>query len=210
MTWGDWNFFEREAFCGFYDAQARSILHGQLDVPRAAIGKEAFTFEDKVILLEIAPSLLRIPLVLIFQSMDGRWSRLMMLLACTINLFCAYRILQNIRGDREVNCWTQRALHSLFILCVGIGSTNVFLMARSYTYHEAIMWSATFGLLFITALINYFARPRRRTLLLAALFAFMSLHSRPTIGAGALLALWCPERNLFSKQRRHAVLASPH
>ncbi len=210
VTWGDWNFFEREEFCGFYDAQARSILQGRLDVPREAIGKEAFTFENKAYgYFGIAPSLLRIPLVLIFERMDGRWSRLMMLLACTINLFCAYRILQSIRGNREVNSWTQRALHSLFILCVGIGSTNVFLTARSYTFHEAIMWSATFGLLFTTALMSYFARPRLRTLLLAAFFAFMALHSRATIGAGTLLALCALSVMLFSKkQRQHAVFAA--
>src|ERR1700720_3846449 len=47
VTWGGWKFFERENFCGFYDALARSIIHGHLNVPRAAIGVEAFTFEGK-------------------------------------------------------------------------------------------------------------------------------------------------------------------
>src|SRR6266404_499333 len=47
VTWGDWKFFEPEDFCGFYDALARSILHGHLDVPRDAIGVEAFTFEGR-------------------------------------------------------------------------------------------------------------------------------------------------------------------
>jgi hypothetical protein len=47
VTWGDWKLFEPEDFCGFCDALARSIIHGHLDVPRTAIGIEAFTFEGK-------------------------------------------------------------------------------------------------------------------------------------------------------------------
>src|SRR5438105_10491203 len=67
VTWGDWKFFEHEDFCGFYDGYARSILQGHLDVPRSAIGVEAFTFEGKAYgYFGIGPALLRIPLVLMF------------------------------------------------------------------------------------------------------------------------------------------------
>src|ERR1041385_6475823 len=38
VTWEDWKFFEPEDFCGFYDAQARSLIEGRLDVPPTAIG----------------------------------------------------------------------------------------------------------------------------------------------------------------------------
>src|SRR5678816_2232966 len=95
VTWGDWKFFQPEDFCGFYDAYARSILHGHLDVPRSAIGTEAFTFEGKTYgYFGIAPALLRIPLVLVFPNMDGLWSRVMMLLAATISLICGYALLR--------------------------------------------------------------------------------------------------------------------
>lgn len=190
VTWGDWKLFEPEDFCGFYDAQARSIIAGHLNVPPAAIGSEAFSFQGKTYgYFGIGPALLRIPLVVAFQNMDGRWSRLMMMIACTINLICAYCILQTILGDRAVNSRPQRVLHSLFILCAGIGSTNVFLVARSFTYHEAIMWAGTFALLFTLTIIKYFAQPRGSLLVLAGFFAFMSLHSRATVGVGTLLAM---------------------
>ena len=190
VTWGDWKFFEPEEFCGFYDAQARSIIAGHLDVPPTAIGYEAFSFQGKTYgYFGIGPALLRIPLVVAFENMDGRWSRLMMIIACTINLICAYCIMRTILGDRAVNSRTQRVLHSLFILCAGIGSTNVFLVARSFTYHEAIMWGGAFALLFTLTILKYFARPRSSLLALAGFFAFMSLHSRATVGVGALLAM---------------------
>ena len=188
VTWGNWNFFDKEDFCGFYDAQARSILSGRLDVPPAAIGTESFSFGGKTYgYFGIAPSLLRIPLVAIFKNMDGRWSHLMMFIASLINLVCAYRVLQLVAGNPR--SFTNRILHSLFILCAGLGSTNLFLLARSFTFHEAIMWSATFGLLFALTILKYLRQPSVWSLSVAGLWAFMSLHSRATIGAGALLGL---------------------
>jgi hypothetical protein len=204
VTWGDWNFFEKEDFCSFYDAQARSILAGRLDVPPAAIGTESFTFQGRTYgYFGIAPSLLRIPLVAAFGNMDGRWSHLMMLIASAINLICAYRFLQLAAGSPKSPA--HRIVNSLFILCAGIGSTNIFLVARSFTFHEAIMWSATFGLLFALTTFKYLARPRLGTLCVSGLFAFMSLHSRATVGAGALLGLVVLSAALI----RRAIKRSP-
>src|SRR2546421_6190663 len=121
--------------------------------------------------------------------MEGHWSRLMMLIACSLNLICAYRILTLIRREQVANPRGHRLLHSLFILCAGLGSTNVFLVGRSFTYHEAIMWGGTFALLFTWALLKYLARPTWGWLTLAGFFAFMSFHSRATVGSGALLAM---------------------
>jgi hypothetical protein len=190
VTWGDWKFFHPEEFCGFYDAYARSILHWHLDVPRSAIGLEAFTFEGKTYgYFGIAPALLRIPLVLIFPNMDGLWSRMMILLAATISLICAYALLRMFRGTARELTTAERVLHSIFIVTAGIGSTIVFLVGRSYTFHEALAWSGAFALLFAWAISRYFQRAQTKFLLLAAAFAFMSFHSRATTGAGALLAM---------------------
>jgi hypothetical protein len=190
VTWGDWKFFQHEDFCGFYDGYARSILHGHLDVPRSAIGVEAFTFQGKAYgYFGIGPAILRIPLVLLFPSMDGLWSRLMILLAAAISLVCAYDILQMMRESSSPPTKSERVLHSLFILSAGIGSSAVFLIGRSFTYHEALMWSGAFALLFSCAILRYFQRPRGGVLLLAGVFSFMSFHCRGTAGVGTLLAM---------------------
>jgi len=190
VTWGDWKFFEHEDFCGFYDGYARSILHGHLDVPRSAIGVEAFTFEGKTYgYFGIGPALLRIPLVLIFPNMDGLWSRLMILIAAATSLVCAYAILQMMRGSSSPPTKTERVLHSLFILSAGIGSSTVFLIGRSFTYHEALMWAGAFALLFTYTILRYFQRPRGSVLVLAGVFSFMSFHCRGTAGSGTLLAM---------------------
>jgi len=189
VTWGDWKFFEPENFCDFYDAQALSMIDGRFDVPPAAIGDEALIFHGKAYgYFGIGPALLRIPLVVAFENMDGRWSRMMMMIGAAINLICAYRILLLIR-NKPVTTRTQRLLHSLFVICAGIGSTNVFLAGRSFTYHEAIMWGGAFSLLFAWTILNYLAHPGYWRLALAGFFAFMAFHCRPTAGAGALLAM---------------------
>ncbi len=113
----------------------------------------------------------------------------MMMIASTTNLVCAYGILRLIRGHRGEPTRREQVLHSLFVLCAGIGSTNIFLVARSFTFHEAIMWAGTFGLLFTWVILKYLARPRVTLLVVAGLFAFLSFSSRPTVGAGTLLGL---------------------
>ena len=213
VTWGDGKFFEPEDFCGFYDAQARSLIEGRLDIPPAAIGNEAFTFQGKTYgYFGIGPALLRIPLVIASAKMDGLWSRMMMMIACAINLICIYRIMRLIRGDEAVSRRSQRLFHSLFMLCAGIGSTNVFMLGRSFTYHEAIMWAGTFALLFTWALIKYLARPGYGLLALASFFAFMSFHCRQTVGTGVLMVMcvlcailiW---RTIAKPEAAHALLA---
>src|ERR1700719_1176218 len=47
VSWGDWKFFQHDALASYYDAQALSILNGHLDVPREAIGFEAYIYNGK-------------------------------------------------------------------------------------------------------------------------------------------------------------------
>lgn len=190
VTWGDGHFFEHDALSSFYDAQALSIIAGHLDVPREAIGFEAYIFQGKAYgYFGIAPALLRIPLLIIFTQFDGLWGRAMMMVACTVALVSVYRILLLIRSRAEPDTGFQRVLYSLFILCAALGSTNIFIVARSYVFHEAIMWGTTFALLFAWTLLKYLQSPSLRLLALSGAFAFMSFHSRATAGAGALLAI---------------------
>jgi hypothetical protein len=190
VTWGGWHLFDSEPLTGYYDAQARGILHGRLDVPPGAISFEAFLRDGKSYgYYGVAPALLRLPLAAMFPRMDGRWSRSFLLVACALNVLYAYRFLLLLReGDTPLSP-AQKKTFSLFVLSAGIGSTNLFMASRSYVYHEAIMWGATFSLLFAYYLVRYLRRPTLRLLGFAGALAFMAFFSRATGGAGALLAL---------------------
>ncbi len=190
VTWGDWKFFEHDALSSFYDAQALSILTGHLDVPRQAIGFEAYLFHGKAYgYFGIGPALLRIPLLICFPHLDGLWARSMMMIASILALICAYRILMLTRRNLEQPAKFQHLLTSLFLLNAAIGSTNLFIIGRTCVFHEAIIWGSTFALLFAWTLLRYFESPSRSLLALCGLSAFFSFHSRATAGAGALLGL---------------------
>ena len=122
VTWGTWRLFEPDVFGGYYDAQARAILHGRLDVPLEAVGFEAFVRDGKSYgYFGIVPSLVRIPLMLVFPEMDGRWSRLAILIACTLNLIFVYRLLMLIRGNRPAKDPAEKAVDFLVVLCAVSG-----------------------------------------------------------------------------------------
>ena len=197
-TWGDGRLFDAERFGGYYDAQARAILHGRLDVPPEAIGFEAFVRDGKSYgYFGIAPALLRVPLLLLFPHMDGHWSRLMMLIGAGLSILYAYRLLLLFRGSQAGD----PAVDRLFVLAAGLGSTLVFLVSRSYTYHEAILWGATFAVMFGFYVIRYLLIRDARSLLLAGACCFFSFMSRATAGAGTLLVM-CLISAILAKNAR--------
>lgn len=198
LTFGTWRLFEREGDSSsfaerFYDAQAVSLLHGRFDVPPEAIGFEAFIHEGKHYgYFGLGPALLRVPLFALFPSLEGRLNRVIILLACAINLIVTYQLLRRIRLLYRFNgspSALEKMINGLYVLLVGLGSTSLFLVSRSFVYHEAIMLGATFALLFFLSFINYSINGRLRTLLFACGCAFLCFMSRASIGIGPLLVL---------------------
>jgi hypothetical protein len=192
VTYGSWNLFEAENFGDYYDAQAYSMLSGHLDVPAEAIGPEAFIKDGNYYgYFGIAPSLLRIPLNAVFPSMYGRWSRTFLLVGYVLNLVLAYRILV-LAGSGFASARSgviQKFIYTLFLLAVGLGSTNIFLSSRAFIYHEAIMLAGMFGLGTCYYAIRYFIDRKSTNLILACCCAFMSFFSKVTIGTGAVLLM---------------------
>src|SRR4051812_15729611 len=92
LTYGDWRLFDAEDYGQYYDALAGNLLHGRLDVPLDAIRGEAFIRDGRYYgYFGVAPALLRLPLRFLLPSLNGRWSRAFMLIACGLNVLFAYR-----------------------------------------------------------------------------------------------------------------------
>lgn len=197
LTYGTWNLWEvddqRSFYDRFYDAQAFSLLQGRLDVPAEAIGHEAFVHNGKTYgYFGLGPAVLRAPLLALFPSLEGRLSRVFMLLACAANLVVVYQLIHTVRGLYRCNrppSALDKAAYALFFLLAGLGSTNIYLASDSGDSNEAIMLGATFGLLFYQFFMRYFINGQRRCLLLACLFAFFCFITRASVGVGPLFAL---------------------
>jgi hypothetical protein len=194
VTFGTWRILDSEPFTTFYDAQARSLLHGRWDVPFDDLSFESFIRDEKFYAyFGFIPAIARMPLVVLFPYADGHWSRFSLLIGFAFTLVLAYRLVLELRPVGENRSSTNRArvklAYSAFIVSAGLGSTLLFLGSRSFTYHEALMWGAAFALASYHQLIQYLKQPGWTRLLLTCAFAFLAFFSRASVGAGPVLAL---------------------
>ena len=109
------------------------------------------------------PPLLVLPLDLLFPSLAGRWSRALLLSLSSLGVLYAYRILVLAAPPREGEpCGLGRKLlFSLFVLAVGIGSSNLFMASRSHMFHEAVVWGSASRWRAAITCFDTSGRPRR-------------------------------------------------
>ncbi len=79
-------------------------------------------------------------------------------------------------------------LSALFLLALGLASTNIFLLSRPVVYHEAIMWSVSLAFGAVACAFDYLCSGHLRWLVGAHFLAMLSLNARPVAGAAALAA----------------------
>lgn len=177
----------------FLDAQARSLLHGHLSVPPAQASIEGFLIHGHTYLyFGIVPSLLRIPVLLITHSLDGRLTPSSMLLAflvlmagtCTLH----WQVRELVRPDSDIG---RDDLWAAFIMqvAVGAGSVVLFLAAWPVVYDELETWGAAFAIAGVSAVVAVFFQPAGRRIAWAGLLSILAMNSRPSVGLAPALAL---------------------
>ncbi len=183
----------------FYDLQARSMLHGHLDVPNNSIGPEAFLHGGKQFTyFGLFPSLIRMPVLLATSSWDGQLTAPSLLLSWLATaLFSAlllWRVRTIVRGSAPLG--RLEAISYGFVMATILaGSVIVLLAATPYVYNEDFAWSIalTVGALF--SLLGVLERPTVGRVILAGLLVLgTGLNRAPTGWAcviGALLvSVW--------------------
>ena len=218
---GSWRLFEREEFSQFYDCQARSMVHGRWDVPRAGIQFEAFIRDGKYYgYFGFAPALPRMVLDAFFRPMWGRWNRLSLAIACIVTLVYAYVLLRTVRqsfvfpNDDPMGSSTRADLAAAgFVLAVGLGTSLSFLASRAWIYHEAIIWGSALAIGCYAHVLRYLRRPAATDLAAACLIGFLAFFSRMSVGSGALAAMGMLGSLIFLSRSRfgaHHTFASLH
>ena len=199
ITLGSGHFFGRDPFGGFYDAQARSLLHGHWDIPANAALFERFKLDGRYYMyFGPWPALLRMPIIAFTRDLDGRLTRLSMLVAFMVLLVFAARLAWRacvlVRGDRPPTRATFLAAGG-FVFATGCGTPALFLASRAWVYDEAILWAVAWAVVSLYFFIAYLIEPRRRHLAWACATATLALLSRASVGGvpvvafGLLLAL---------------------
>jgi hypothetical protein len=185
--------FHAEPFGNLYDIQARSLLHGRWSVPRNQVAFEGFRVHGKTYLyFGPVPAILRMPILAITHSLDGRLTQISMLVAFALALVffarLSWRIRGLVRGAAPVSTLELWAVGASVFL-IATGSVVLFLGSRAVVYHEAELWVIAFALGAYDAVLEFLDRPSLRAVVLVAVWSGLAFLTRGSVGAGPVLAL---------------------
>ena len=198
----------------FYDIQARALFHGHLYIPNGSIGIEAFVYHGhSYTYFGLFPALLRMPILLVTSSLDGRLTAPSILLAWIVTgLFTSlllWRTRHLVRGPVPLGRG-EAACYGVLAASVTGGSVLLYLASSPSVYNEDMAWSValTTGVLF--ALLGVLEQPSRRRVLLLGCLVLATNLDRPSTGyacaLGALLAAgWLALARRRPTDRRFAV-----
>ncbi|HEY4397360.1 MAG TPA: hypothetical protein VGO28_06770 [Acidimicrobiia bacterium] len=190
---GQLNPFHAERFGNFYDIQAHSLLHLHWDVPAKQVAFEGFLVDGKTyVYFGPVPALLRLPVVAITDSLDGRLTQVSMLAAFAVAIVfltrLSWRIRGLVRGDAPVSRLELWAVGG-YVFLIATGSVMLFLASRAFVYHETELWGAALALAAYDAILGALLEPSRRWIILAGIWTSAAFLTRATVGAGPLVAL---------------------
>ena len=126
----------------FFVEQANSMLNGHFWVPESALPIECFIIDGKCVgYFGVFPSLIRMPLVLIFGNSMPELGSLFIPIASGIIIWSSLDLcLRVLRKDHYENSLASSWFLILVSLVIGPGS-NLMLIFDPYIYQESIMWS---------------------------------------------------------------------
>jgi hypothetical protein len=175
-----------------YDIQARAILHGHLNLPTGSIGPEAFIHGGRTYTyFGIFPSLIRIPVLLVTHSLDGRLTALSIFVAWSVTaLFGAlllWRVRIVVRGDVPLG-WAESLSYGFVLASVLVGSVLVFLASQPDVYSEDLAWSVALCCASLFALLGVVEQPSWGRVAVSGLFILLTSLNRSTTGYACILA----------------------
>jgi hypothetical protein len=187
-----WAPLQVQYFDNFYDAQARSLFDGRLDVPREVTGFEGFLIDGKTyIYFGPFPSLLRMPILAATDRLDGRLTTLSMLAAMAVLAWATFRLACVVRGMvRGPVPVGPREVRATAVLAVAVlTSTPFFLASAAVVYHEAALWGLALAVAGFDAALRWQRDPTGLRLALASAIITAAILSRQTLALGPLATL---------------------
>jgi hypothetical protein len=177
----------------FFDIQARALFHGNLDVPAGSLGIEAFVVDGRhYMYFPPFPALLRMPILLVTDRLDGRLTALSMVVGWVVLAFALtaliVRIRTTMRGDATVGR-PEAVGFGLLVASVTGGSALVVIASQPWVYHEVYVWSTALAVGTLASLIAAWDDPSWRRLAITFGFGLATMLTRPPAGWALALAV---------------------
>jgi hypothetical protein len=203
ILWSDWGPFNplRPSVYqdNFYDLQARAMFHGHLSLANGALGIEGFVYHGRTYTyFGLFPSIIRMPILLVTSSLDGRLTAPYMLLAWLLTgLFVTlllWRVRYLVRGNTAMG--KAEATGSGILIAAVMGGTIWMLLASTpYVFNEDLTWSICLTTGSIFALLGVIERPSWGRVIASGVLILCANLDRSTTGwacvvGAALIATW--------------------
>ena len=215
ILWGPWespNPIRKTAYeDNFYDLQARAMFHGHLALAKGAVGIEAFVHGSKqYTYFGLFPSLLRMPILAVTSSLDGKLTAPFILAAWLLTALFTTLLLWRVRvlvRGASVMGRAEAVAYGVLVATVLCGTVFLFLAATPYVFAEDLAWSIclTVGSLF--ALLGVIERPSWARVVAAGLLMVAANLDRLTTGwacvlGAVMIAAWFGLGRGGQEQRR--------
>jgi hypothetical protein len=192
LTAGRWDFFQRYAFDDFFDLQARAMLDGRLDVPADRVGFEGFVTDGRTyVYFGLVPSIVRMPILMLTDRLDGQLTALSMLLAATVLCVSVYRLTCVLRGvvRGDVPVGPVERIATAGLAFATLIAPPFFLASETIVYHEATLWGLALSVAGFDAVMRWQRQPTGRRLAVASIMITLAILGRLSIALGPLAAL---------------------
>lgn len=188
------NLFRLSTEGNFYDLQARSLLGGHLSVPNGSLGVEGFIHGGReYTYFGIFPSLLRMPVLIVTHSLDGRLTVVSMLLAWlvtgTFTSLLLWRVRVLVRGNAVLGR-AEAATCALLVGAITGGSVLMYLAATPTVFEEELAWSVALTIGVVFALLGVAEHPTWPRVVVAGVLTWAAALDRGSTGYACVLAVF--------------------
>jgi hypothetical protein len=173
----------------YFDSLAKNISTGRLDVVPAEIGGEGIINKGKWYgYFGTFPAVIRLVNNYFFPSMYCKWNRVILFFSYATVLLISLLFYRSIRY-KYFSKKTDRNYEFIYVILMGLTTSSIFIVSRSYYYHEAIAVGVTTSLCAYYMLYLFLIKGKKLYLYLCLLFVLFAIHSRVPDSLGTILSL---------------------
>lgn len=176
-----------------FDTETAALVEGgwPLD-PDPLVADELLRSQPAYMYQGPVPAIFRLPSALLAPGLSGRLTLLSILVGTAVAGWSTGSLLWEVRRRLRASAPVTRGqvlAVGAFVALVTGGSSLVYLAAKPWVYHEALVWGAALCIAALAALMRYLASPTTPRLVAVGALVVACLLTRASVGLGPLAGL---------------------